>query len=116
VFDKKLGAGIAESGGMDEVADAASERAEPLAEVEAGGFHLALPMARLRSFPKSFSARMTSASSNLHQRPSLKAGMRLFRAQSSTVYFATPRRLAISVASIISRPSYCWLFADPFSL
>ena len=41
VFEKKLGLGIAESGGMDEVANAASERAVALAEVEAGGFHFA---------------------------------------------------------------------------
>jgi hypothetical protein len=41
VFEKKLGLRIAESGGMDEVANAASERAEPLAEKKAGGFHYA---------------------------------------------------------------------------
>lgn len=41
VFEKKLGLGIAESGGMDEVANAASERAVALAEKKAGGFHFA---------------------------------------------------------------------------
>jgi hypothetical protein len=41
VFEKKLGFCIAEPGGMDEVANAASEWAETLAEVEAGGLHLA---------------------------------------------------------------------------
>jgi hypothetical protein len=41
VFDEKLGAGIAESGGMDEVADRSGEAAEALAEKKAGGFHLA---------------------------------------------------------------------------
>ncbi len=104
VFDEKLGAGIAESGGLDGVADGSGQAAEALAEVEAGGLHFTLPMARLRSFPESFSAFITSASSNLHQRPSLKAGMRLFRAHCSTVYFATPSRSAIAVESIISTP------------
>ena len=41
VFEKKLGLCIAESGGVDEVANAACERAEPLAEKKAGGFHFA---------------------------------------------------------------------------
>ena len=41
VFFEKLGLCIAESGGVDEVANAASERAEPLAEKKAGRFHFA---------------------------------------------------------------------------
>jgi hypothetical protein len=41
VLDEKLGAGIAESGSLDGVANAASERAVALAEKKAGGFHLA---------------------------------------------------------------------------
>jgi hypothetical protein len=41
VLDEKLGLGIAESGGMDEVANAASERAVALAKKKAGGFHFA---------------------------------------------------------------------------
>jgi hypothetical protein len=41
VFEKKLGFCIAESGGMDEVANAASERAVALAKKKAWGFHLA---------------------------------------------------------------------------
>jgi hypothetical protein len=39
VFEKKLGFCIAESGGMDEVANAASERAVALAKKKAWGFH-----------------------------------------------------------------------------
>ena len=41
VFEKKLGLCIAESGGVDEVANASSEGAEPLAEKKAGRFHFA---------------------------------------------------------------------------
>jgi hypothetical protein len=41
VLDEKLGLRIAESGGMDEVANAASERAVALAEVKSGRFHYA---------------------------------------------------------------------------
>ena len=43
VFFEKLGLGIAESGSMDEVADAASERAKALAEKKAGLHQAALP-------------------------------------------------------------------------
>jgi hypothetical protein len=41
VFEKKLGLRIAESGGLDRVADRSGEVAVALAEVEAGGFHFA---------------------------------------------------------------------------
>lgn len=41
VLEVKAGLGIAESGSMDEVANAASERAVALAEVKAVGFHYA---------------------------------------------------------------------------
>jgi hypothetical protein len=41
VFDEKLGAGIPESGGLDRVANAASEAAEAFAEKKAGGLHFA---------------------------------------------------------------------------
>jgi hypothetical protein len=41
VFDKKLGAGIAESGGLDGVADCSKDVASALAEVEACSLHFA---------------------------------------------------------------------------
>jgi hypothetical protein len=41
VFEEKLGAGIAESGCLNEVADLACVLAAALAEIEAGGLHLA---------------------------------------------------------------------------
>jgi hypothetical protein len=41
VFDEKLGAGIAESGGLDGVADRSKDVAKAFAEKKAGGFHLA---------------------------------------------------------------------------
>jgi hypothetical protein len=41
VFEEKLGLGIAESGGLDRVADGSGQAAVAFAEVEAGGLHLA---------------------------------------------------------------------------
>jgi len=41
VFEKKLGLGIAESGGLNEVADRSKDVAVTLAEVEAWCLHLA---------------------------------------------------------------------------
>jgi hypothetical protein len=41
VFEVKASLGIAESGGMNEVANAASEGAKSLAEKKAEGFHFA---------------------------------------------------------------------------
>ena len=54
MFDEKLGAGIAESGGMDEVADRSGEAAEAFAEKKAGGFHSWTPFSTASSSSLTF--------------------------------------------------------------
>jgi hypothetical protein len=55
VLDEKLGSGIAESGGSDEVAHWTSQRAVALAEVEACGFHSCTPFSTAASSSETFS-------------------------------------------------------------
>ena len=54
VFDEKLGAGIAESGGMDGVADGSGQAAEALAEKKAWGFHSWTPFSTASSSSLTF--------------------------------------------------------------
>ena len=54
MLHKKLGSGIAESGGMDEVAHWTSQRAVALAEVEACGIHSCTPFSTAASSSETF--------------------------------------------------------------
>ena len=54
VFEEKLGAGIPESGGLDEVADLACVLAAALAEKKAWGFHSWTPFSTASSSSLTF--------------------------------------------------------------